>query len=144
MRPSGSHAGTPPSLTPPAFPPSGQNQLMKKVLVGLALLTAIQTPEALGLDGSDAVLIHLGMSRCAREKGWLTKQEEKKFASQLLAIGESMGQLTIDDFEEVMKLPDLSRQINKAIADAGGCGPIRDSILPAVQKFLEDKDKCKL
>ena len=114
---------------------------MKRVLVGLALLTAIQTPKALGLDGSDAVLTNLGTSRCARERGWLTKQEEKEFASQLLAIGESMGHLTFDDFEEVMKLPDLSRQINKAIAALGGCGPIRETSLPAVQKFLQDKGK---
>ena len=52
-----------------------------------------------------------------------------------------MGRLTIADFEEVMKLPDLSRQINKAIADVGGCGPISDAILPAVMEFLEDKGK---
>ena len=82
----------------------GQNQLMKRVLIGLTQLAAIQTPEVLGLDGADAVLTNLGMSRCARERGWLTKQGEKEFASQLLATGQSLGQLTIADFEEVMKL----------------------------------------
>ena len=121
----------------------GQNQLMKRVLIGLTLLATIQTPEVLGLelDGADAVLTNLGMSRCARERGWLTKQGEKEFASQLLATGQSLGQLTIADFEEVMKLQDLSRQINKAIADAGGCAAISDAILPAVMKFLEDEGK---
>ena len=119
----------------------GQNQLMKRVLIGLSLLAAIQTPEVLGLDGTDAVLTNLGMSRCARERGWLTKQGEKEFASQLLATGQSLGQLTIADFEEIMKLQDLSRQINKAIADAGGCAAISDAILPAVMKFLEDEGK---
>ena len=112
----------------------GQNQLMKRVLIGLTLLAAIQTPEVLGLDGADAVLTNLGMSRCARERGWLTKQGEKEFASQLLATGQSLGQLTIADFEELMKLQDLSRQINKAIADAGGSAAISDAILPAVMK----------